>query len=151
MAKAAKFLKKNINIYTLLGEGEIAEGEVWEAVTFAVHYKLDNFCITVDVNGLQIDGATKDVMNTAPLDKRFETCGCAVIEIDGNNFDELEKAFKFFHDNFGKGKPTAILMKIVKGKGISFIDNQVGWHGKALNDSEFEQALKEISDARKKS
>ena len=150
MAKAAKFLKKNINVYTLLGDGELEEGQVWEAVTFATHYKLDNFCIAVDVNGLQIDGKTSDVMNTSPLDKRFEAFGCAVIQIDGNNFDELEKAFKFFHENFGKGKPTAILMKTVKGKGISFMENQVGWHGKAPNDSELEQALKEISDARKK-
>ena len=148
MAKAAKFLKKNINVYTLLGDGELEEGQVWEAVTFATHYKLDNFCIAVDVNGLQIDGKTSDVMNTSPLDKRFEAFGCAVIQIDGNNFDELEKAFKFFHENFGKGKPTAILMKTVKGKGI--MENQVGWHGKAPNDSELEQALKEISDARKK-
>ena len=150
MAKAAKFLQKDINVYALLGDGELAEGQVWEAVTFAAHYKLDNFCLAVDVNGLQIDGKTSEVMNTAPLNKRFDAFGCAVIEIDGNDFDDLERAFKFFHENFGKGKPTAILMKTTKGKGISYMENQVGWHGKAPNDAELEQALNELADARRK-
>ena len=149
MAKAAKFLKKDVNIYTLLGDGELDEGQVWEAVTFAAHYKLDNLCMAIDANGLQIDGATKDVMNTAPLDKRFEVFGCAVIEIDGHNFDELEKAFQFFHQNKNSGKPTAIIMRTVKGKGVSFMENQVGWHGKAPNDEQLAQALTELENARK--
>ena len=150
MAKGAKYLKKDINVYTLLGDGEVAEGEVWEATMCAAHYKLDNLCITVDVNGLQIDGATKDVMDTAPLDKKFEAFGCEVIQIDGHNFDELEKAFKFFHDNKGKGKPTVILMKTTKGKGVSYMENQAGWHGKAPNDDELAKGLAELEAARKK-
>lgn len=145
MAKGAKFLGKNINVYTLLGDGELGEGQVWEAMMFAAHYKLDNLCIAVDVNGLQIDGKTSDVMNTAPLDKKFESFGCAVIEIDGHSFDELEHAFKFFHET--KDKPTVILMRTVKGKGVSYMENQVGWHGKAPNDAELAQALAELKSA----
>ena len=148
MAKAAKFLNKYINVYTLLGDGELDEGQVWEAVTFAVHYKLDNLCIAVDVNGLQIDGATKDVMDTAPLGKRFEAFGCEVVEINGHDFDALERAFATFHAT--QGKPTVILLQTVKGKGVSFMENQVGWHGKAPNDNELETALAEIESARKK-
>ena len=148
MAKGAKFLGKDINVYTLLGDGEIEEGQVWEAVTFAAHYKLDNLCIAVDVNGLQIDGATKDVMNTAPLDKKFAAFGCEVVVIDGHDFDALEKAFATFHAT--RGKPTVILLRTVKGKGVSFMENQVGWHGKAPNDAELQQALNELADARKK-
>ena len=150
MAKGAKYLKKDIRVYSLLGDGECAEGEVWEAMLFANHYKLDNLCIAVDVNGLQIDGETKKVMDTAPLDKKFEAFGCAVIKIDGHNFDDLEKAFKFFHDNFGTGKPTVILMTTTKGKGISYMENQAGWHGKAPNDEEFEKGMAELAQARKK-
>ena len=148
MAKAAKFLNKDINVYTLLGDGELDEGQVWEAVTFAAHYKLDNLCIAVDVNGLQIDGATKDVMNTAPLGKRFEAFGCEVVEIDGHDFDALEKAFATFHAT--QDKPTVILLQTVKGKGVSFMENQVGWHGKAPNDAELKIALDELESARKK-
>ena len=148
MAKAAKFLKKDINVYTLLGDGELDEGQVWEAVTFAAHYKLDNLCIAVDVNGLQIDGATKDVMNTAPLDKRFEAFDCEVISIDGHDFDALESAFEKFHAT--QGKPTVILLQTVKGKGVSYMENQVGWHGAAPNDDEFKIAMAELEAARKK-
>ena len=148
MAKAAKFLNKDINVYTLLGDGELDEGQVWEAVTFAVHYKLDNLCIAVDVNGLQIDGTTKNVMNTAPLGKRFEAFGCEVVEINGHDFDALEKAFAIFHAT--QDKPTVILLQTVKGKGVSFMENQVGRHGKAPNDAELEQALNELAEARKK-
>ena len=148
MAKAAKYLGKNINVYTLLGDGELDEGQVWEAVTFATHYKLDNLCIAVDVNGLQIDGTTKDVMNTAPLDKKFEAFGCEVVVIDGHDFDALEKAFDTFHKT--QRKPTVILLQTVKGKGVSFMENQVGWHGKAPNEAELQQALSELADARKK-
>ena len=149
MAKGAKYLGKDINVYTLLGDGELAEGQVWEATMFAAHYKLDNLCITVDVNGLQIDGATADVMNTAPIDKKFEAFGCAVISIDGHDFAALEGAFKDFHANKGTGKPTAILMKTVKGKNISFMENSAGWHGKAPNDDELAQGLSELAAIRK--
>ena len=148
MAKGAKFLKKDVNVYTLLGDGELDEGQVWEAVMFAAHYKLDNFCIAVDVNGLQIDGATKDVMNTEPLDKKFEAFGCDVIKVNGHDFEELEKGFERFHANKGKEKPTVILMKTVKGKGVSFMENEAGWHGKAANDEQTEQALQELEDLR---
>ena len=149
MAKGAKYLGKDINVYTLLGDGELAEGQVWEATMFAAHYKLDNLCITVDVNGLQIDGATADVMNTAPIDKKFEAFGCAVISIDGHDFAALEGAFKAFHANKSTGKPTVILMKTVKGKNISFMENNAGWHGKAPNDDELAQGLSELAAIRK--
>ena len=149
MAKGAKYLGKDINVYTLLGDGELAEGQVWEATMFAAHYKLDNLCITVDVNGLQIDGATADVMNTAPIDKKFEAFGCAVISIGGHDFNALEEAFKTFHANKGTGKPTVILMKTVKGKNISFMENSAGWHGKAPNDDELAQGLSELAAIRK--
>lgn len=149
MAKGAKFKNEDINVYSLCGDGEMAEGQIWEAVMFAAHYKLDNLCITVDVNGLQIDGRTKDVMNTAPLDEKFASFGCDVVCINGHDFDELEKAFKKFHDNKGSGKPTAILMSTTKGKGVSYMEDNAGWHGKAPNDDELAQGLKELEEARK--
>ncbi len=149
MAKGAKYLGKDINVYTLLGDGELAEGQVWEALMFSSHYKLDNLCVAVDINGLQIDGATADVMNTAPVDKKFEAFGCAVISIDGHDYNALEEAFKTFHANKGTGKPTAILMKTVKGKDISFMENKASWHGKAPNDDELAQGLKELAAIRK--
>lgn len=150
MAKGAKYMGKDINVYCLLGDGEIAEGQVWEAVTFASNYHLDNLCLAVDVNGLQIDGATKDVMDTEPKDQKFAAFGCDVVKIDGQSLEELEYAFKRFHENKGSGKPTMILMKTVKGKGVSFMENQVGWHGKAPNDEELEQGLAELAAARRK-
>lgn len=149
MAQGSKVLGLNINVYALLGDGEIAEGEVWEAMLFAAHYKLENLCIAVDVNGLQIDGKTSDVMKTEPLDKKFEAFGCRVIKIDGHNFDELEKAFNFFHENKKSTQPTVILMKTVKGKGVSFMENEVGWHGKAAKPAECEKALAELESYRK--
>ena len=149
VAKGAKYLGKDINVYTLLGDGELAEGQVWEALMFSAHFKLDNLCIAVDINGLQIDGATADVMNTAPVDKKFEAFGCAVISIDGHDYNALEEAFKTFHANKGTGKPTAILMKTVKGKDISFMENKASWHGKAPNDDELAQGLKELAAIRK--
>ena len=149
MAKGAKYLGKDINVYTLLGDGELAEGQVWEALMFSAHFKLDNLCIAVDINGLQIDGATADVMNTAPVDKKFEAFGCAVISIDGHDYNALEEAFKTFHANKGTGKPTAILMKTVKGKDISFMENKASWHGKAPNDDELAQGLEELAAIRK--
>ena len=116
---------------------------------FAAHYQLDNLCIIVDLNGLQIDGCTKDVMNTAPVDKKFEAFGCDVIVIDGHSFQEIEKAMERFHANHGTGKPTAVLMNTIKGKGVSYMENQVGWHGKAPNDEEYAQAMAELAAARK--
>ena len=149
MAKGAKFLHKDINVYSILGDGELAEGQIWEATMFAAHYQLDNLCIIVDLNGLQIDGCTKDVMNTAPVDKKFEAFGCDVIVIDGHSFQEIEKAMARFHANHGTGKPTAVLMNTIKGKGVSYMENQVGWHGKAPNDDEYAQAMAELAAARK--
>ena len=148
MAKGAKHLGKDISVYTLLGDGELAEGQVWEATMFSAHYKLDNLCIIVDLNGLQIDGRTFDVMNTDPVDAKFLAFGCGVVKIDGHNFDEMEAAFQQFHKNRGSGKPTVILMRTVKGKGISYMENQVGWHGKAPNDGEYAQGMAELAAAR---
>lgn len=145
MAKAAKYLGQDTNIYTLLGDGEIAEGQVWEAFMFASHYKLDNLCVIIDLNGLQIDGATCDVMNSAPVDKKMEAFGFDVITINGHDFGEIGKAFEQFHAN--KEKPTAILMKTTKGKGVSFMENDAGWHGKAPNDDEYSKAIAELDAA----
>ncbi len=143
MAKAAKLQgKDNIRVYTLLGDGEIAEGEVWEAFLFAAHYNLDNFCAIIDLNGLQIDGATKDVMNTAPVDDKMKAFGFNVVVIDGHDFDAMEQAFDTFHSC--EGKPTCILMKTTKGKGVSYMTNSVAWHGKAPNDAEYEVAMGEL-------
>lgn len=150
MAKGAKHIGKDINVYTLLGDGETGEGEVWEAVMFAAHYGLDNLCIAVDVNGLQIDGYTKEVMNVEPLDKKFEAFGCDVIQINGHDFEDLEKAFLRFHENKGSKKPTVILMKTVKGKDVSFMEDMAGWHGKAPNDEQLAQALEELEAKRAK-
>ena len=149
MAKGAKQLGKDINVYALCGDGEMAEGQIWEATMFSAHYKLDNLCIIVDVNGLQIDGRTKDVMNTAPLDEKFEAFGCKVVKIDGHDFDDIEKAFGKFHKNHGSDKPTVILMKTTKGKGISYMEDQAGWHGKAPNEEQYKQGMAELAEARK--
>ena len=116
---------------------------------FAAHYKLDNLCAIVDLNGLQIDGPTAVVMNSAPVDEKFKAFGFEVITINGGDFDDLEKAFDFFHKNIGSGKPTAILMKTLKGQGVSYMEGQVGWHGKAPNDAEYEQGMNELEAARK--
>lgn len=148
MAKGADYLKKDINVYALLGDGELDEGQVWEATMFAAHYHLDRLCIIVDLNGLQIDGFTKDVMDTAPVDAKFEAFGCSVIRIDGHDFDQIESAFAQFHANQGTGKPTAIIMKTVKGKGISYMENVAAWHGKAPNDEEYAKGMAELAAAR---
>jgi len=147
MAKGAKFLGRDINVYALLGDGELAEGQIWEATMFAAHYGLDNLCIIVDVNGLQIDGRTCDVMNTEPLDGKFAAFGCDVVKIDGHDFEEMESAFARFHQNNGSRKPTVILMKTTKGKGVSYMENQVGWHGKAPNDEEYAIAMADLEKA----
>ena len=149
MAKGAKYLKEDINIYTLLGDGELAEGQIWEATMFSAHYKLDNLCIIVDVNGLQIDGRTKDVMNTEPLDEKFTAFGCDVVKIDGHDFEQIESAFARFHANHGSGKPTCILMRTVKGKGVSYTEDNAAWHGKAPNDEEYAIGIAELAALRR--
>lgn len=145
MALAAKIDGKDYRTYTIVGDGESEEGQVWEAAMFAAHYKLDNLCVIVDWNGLQIDGAVADVMNPTPLDKKFEAFGFEVISIDGHNFEQIEAAFE--KAKATKGKPTAIIAKTVKGKGVSFMENQVGWHGSAPNDEQHGIAISELKNA----
>lgn len=142
MAKGAKYLGKDINVYTLLGDGEIEEGQVWEAMMFAAQYKLDNLCVFIDSNGLQIDGACEEVMNAEPIDEKLKAFGFEVMTVDGNNFDELEKAFEAFRNT--QGKPFGCIMKTVKGKGVSYMENAVDWHGKAPNDEEYKTAMNEL-------
>ena len=143
MAKGAKYLNKDIHVYTLLGDGEIEEGEVWEAFMFAAHYKLDNLCVIIDLNGLQIDGPTEKIMNSAPMDAKMEAFGFNVVSINGHDFDEIERAFESFHTC--KNKPTAILMHTIKGKDVSYMENSVDWHGKAPNDAEYQIAMDELN------
>ena len=143
MAKGAKYLNKDIHVYTLLGDGEIEEGEVWEAFMFAAHYKLDNLCVIIDLNGLQIDGPTEKIMNSAPMNAKMEAFGFNVVSINGHDFDEIERAFESFHTC--KNKPTAILMHTIKGKGVSYMENNVDWHGKAPNDAEYQIAMDELN------
>ncbi|OUN21047.1 transketolase [Pseudoflavonifractor sp. An85] len=145
MALAAKYQGKDCRVYTLLGDGEIQEGQVWEAFMFAHHYKLDNFCAIIDNNGLQIDGNVADVMSPYPIDEKLKAFGFEVAVIDGHNFDEMEAAFAKARET--KGVPFAIIMKTTKGKGVSFMENNAGWHGKAPNDQEYEQAMGELKAA----
>lgn len=142
MALAGKVNKKDYRVYAIMGDGEIAEGQVWEAMMAAAKYGLDNLCALVDVNGLQIDGATRDVMPTEPLDKKFEAFGWHVVKCDGHDFDSIKAAYD--EAKTVKGQPTMILAKTVKGKGVSFMENQAGWHGKAPNDEQFAQAKAEL-------
>ena len=145
MAMSAKVQNKSYRVYTLLGDGEIEEGQVWEAAMFAGFRKLDNLCVIIDNNGLQIDGKIEDVNSPYPIREKLEAFNFYVIEIDGHNFDQIRSAFTEAREM--KGKPTAIIMKTVKGKGISFMENQAGWHGKAPNADEYKQAMKELQDA----
>ena len=142
MALAAKYQGKSCRVYTLLGDGEIQEGQVWEACMFAAHYHLDNLCVIVDINGLQIDGSVADVMSPYPIVDKLEAFGFKVAQVNGNDFEELEAAFNQARET--KGCPFAIVMKTTKGKGVSFMENQAGWHGKAPNDSEYEIAMGEL-------
>ncbi len=142
MALAAKHMGKTCRVYTLLGDGEIEEGEVWEALMFAHHYKLDNLWVIIDNNGLQIDGPTKVVMDSGSIPDKLRAFGFEVAEIDGHDFDQMEAAFARARET--KGVPFAIVMKTTKGKGVSYMENQVGWHGKAPNDGEYEQAMGEL-------
>lgn len=142
MALANKLDQKDYRIYALLGDGESQEGQVWEAAMAAAHYKLDNLCAILDYNELQIDGSVHDVMNPSPLDKKFEAFGWHVIEIDGHDYDQINKAFE--EAKTIKGKPTMILAHTIKGKGVSFMENKAGWHGVAPKPEECEAALKEL-------
>ena len=142
MALAAKHQGKSCRVYALLGDGEIAEGQVWEALMFAHHYKLDNLCVVIDNNGLQIDGPVDQVMSPYPIADKLKAFGLECVEIDGHDFDALEAAFA--QARAVKGTPFAIVMKTTKGKGVGYMENQVGWHGKAPNDEQAEAALKEL-------
>ncbi len=145
MALGAKKLGKSLRVYTLLGDGEIEEGQVWEAAMMAAHYGLDNLCMVVDNNNLQIDGAISDVMSPYPITEKFAAFGFFVQEIDGHDFDQIEAALTAARAE--KGRPSVIVLKTVKGKGVSFMENQVGWHGTAPNDEQYEQAMSELRAA----
>ena len=142
MAKDAKLTGGEWRVYTVLGDGEIQEGQVWEAAMFASHYQLDNLCVLVDNNGLQIDGNIKDVMSPYPIDEKFKAFGFHVINIDGHDFDQIEAALN--EARSVKGQPTAIIAKTVKGKGVSCVENQASWHGSAPNDEQYQQAMEEL-------
>ena len=142
MALGAKHTGKNNRVYSLLGDGEIQEGQVWEACMAAAHYNLDNLCMIVDNNGLQIDGNVADVMSPYPIVDKLEAFGFGVSAIDGHDFEAIEAAFNKAKET--KGKPYAIVITSVKGKGVSYMENQAGWHGKAPNDAEYEQAMAEL-------
>lgn len=142
MAKGAKMQNKDFRVYTLLGDGEIEEGEVWEAAMFAGAKKLDNLVVIVDNNNLQIDGEITEVNNPYPIDKKFEAFNFHVINIDGHDFDQIRAAFREAREV--KGMPTAIIMKTVKGKGVSFMENQAAWHGTAPNDEQYKIAMEDL-------
>ena len=143
MALSAKLKKQDSRVYTLLGDGETQEGQVWEACMFAAHYKLDNLCIIIDNNGLQIDGDVSKVMSPYPYKEKLEGFGFHVEAIDGHDFEQIEAALNTAKTV--KGKPTAIIMQTVKGKDVSFMENQAGWHGVAPNDAQYEQAMAELN------
>ena len=145
MAIAGKLSNADYRVYTLLGDGELQEGQVWEASMLASHRKLDNLVVIVDNNNLQIDGAIDEVNSPYPIDKKFEAFNFHVIKIDGNDFDQIDAAFK--EAKSVKGQPTAIIAKTVKGKGVSFMENQAGWHGTAPNDEEYKIAMQDLEKA----
>lgn len=145
MALSAKMDNKSYRVYALTGDGELQEGQIWEAAMFAGHRKLDNLVVIVDNNNLQIDGCISDVCSPYPIDKKFEAFNFHVINADANDFDSLEAAFKEARET--KGMPSVIIAKSIKGKGVSFMQNKAGWHGKAPNDEEFEIAMKELEKA----
>lgn len=145
MAISAKLSKDDYRVYTLVGDGEIQEGQVWEAAMLAGFQKLDNLVFIIDNNNLQIDGPIDEVNSPYPIDKKFEAFNFHVINIDGHNFDEIDAAFK--EAKATKGMPTAIIAKTVKGKGVSFMENQAGWHGKAPNDEEYKTAMEDLEKA----
>ena len=142
MALASKLDSKGYRVYALLGDGEIQEGQVWEAAMTSCHYNLDNLCVIVDNNNLQIDGSVDNVMNIYPIDEKFRSFGFEVFTVDGNNIDELITIFE--KAKTIKGRPTAIVAKTVKGKGVSYMENQAGWHGKAPKEEEYKIAMEEL-------
>ena len=144
MALSSKLNKDGNRVYCLVGDGEIEEGQIWEAAMSASHYKLDNLCVIVDNNNLQIDGSIEEVMSSYPIDSKFESFGFNVINVDGHNMQELIDAFN--KAKTVKGKPTVIIAKTIKGKGVSFMENQVGWHGKAPNEEQYNIAMKELEE-----
>lgn len=143
MALSGKIYKKDYRVYAMLGDGELGEGQVWEAAMFAGHYKLDNLCAFVDFNGLQIDGPITEVMNSTPIDKKFEAFNWHVINIDGHDYDQIEAALN--EARATKGAPTMIVAHTTKGKGVSYMENQVAWHGAAPNDEQYKQAVDELN------
>lgn len=145
MALAAKLDNKDFRVYTMTGDGEIQEGQIWEAAMFAGARKLDNLCVIVDNNGLQIDGNIEDVCSPYPIDKKFEAFNFHVIHTDAHDFDALAAAFKEARET--KGRPTAIIARSIKGKGISYMENQVSWHGSAPNDEQYATAMEELEKA----
>lgn len=140
MAISGKMDNKKFRVYCILGDGEIEEGQIWEAAMTANKYKLDNLCVIVDNNNLQIDGTIEEVMSSYPINEKFKSFGFYTIEIDGNNIEEIRQAFKQAKEN--KNKPTCIIAKTIKGKGVSYMENQVGWHGKAPNEEQYNEAIK---------
>ncbi len=147
MALGAKLKNEELHVYALLGDGEIQEGQVWEAMMFAAHYKLDNLTVMVDNNNLQIDGAISDVMSPYPIDEKLAAFGLDVQTVDGHDFEALERAFDKALQV--KGRPSAIVLRTVKGKGVSFMENQAGWHGKAPNEEQYLAAMAELDAALK--
>ncbi|MBQ4155002.1 MAG: transketolase [Clostridia bacterium] len=145
MALSAKHFGDTFKVYTIVGDGESEEGQVWEAAMFAAAKKLNNLIAFIDINGLQIDGTVEEVNSPLPLDKKFEAFGWRVIVIDGHNFEQIESAVKSAYEE--TERPTAILMNTIKGKGVSFMENQVGWHGSAPNDEQYEVAMEELKNA----
>ena len=143
MALSAKISKDKYRVYTIIGDGESEEGQVWEAAMFASHYKLDNLCVFVDLNGLQIDGTIYDVMNPTPHDEKFKAFGFNVITIDAHDFNEIESALKSAREC--KGKPTAIIARSIKGKGVSYMENKVEWHGTAPKEEQYNIAMSELT------
>ena len=145
MALSGKIYNKDYRVYAIMGDGEQGEGQVWEAAMFAAHYKLDNLCAILDFNGLQIDGPITEVMNSTPLDKKYEAFNWHVITIDAHDFNQIEAAFN--EAKATKGKPTLILAKSTKGKGVSYMENSVAWHGAAPKQEDYEIAVKELNEA----
>jgi len=142
MALAGKLDDKDYRVYCIVGDGEIEEGQIWEAAMSASHYKLDNLCVIVDFNNLQIDGKVTEVMNPTPIGEKFKSFGFNVINIDGNDIDEIITAFDKARS--AKGRPTVIIAKTIKGKGISFMENEASWHGKAPTEEEYNAAIQEL-------
>lgn len=145
MAISSKMDSEGVRVYCICGDGEIEEGQIWEAAMTSAHYKLDNLCLIIDNNNLQIDGKVTDVMNVYPIDEKFKSFGFAVINVDGHNIPELISAFETAKKT--KGKPTAIIANTIKGKGVSYMENEVAWHGKAPNEEQYKIAMEELGGA----